>query len=278
MRTVSKYEQKRDAGSPTSIDQMGFTLLEILVALVMGTIFITAICALIIDQTQTHEDHQMKVMMQQNGRAALSILTNELMLAGYSPDQRSDGGSGRLAGFEIAGINIFKITYDSNANGVIKRKSGVENSYDELTIYVFDAGNKQLERNNNTNSFLENVEAFRVLYAYDKDDMSATGYGKLEPETSSTYWAYDSVLDGKLDTSYTLNSDGMINNTGPAISVSIDRIRAAKIWLLLRSNKKKNKDQAEIDIGPIPGDEITLDPDYSYRLYTTTVKLRNMYY
>jgi len=274
---VVKYNESRE----------GFTLLEILVALVMGSIFITAICALIIDQTKSHEDHQMKVMMQQNGRAALSIITNELMMAGYSPEQRSDDGTGRLATVETAGIDTIKISYDRNGDGTIKRTSGAANSYDEQTIYKFDKVKRQIERNNNNNAFLENVEEFRILYAFDADDLAAGApkYGVLESDSSdNTYWAYSSQGNVSLDSVFTLNNAGQIGNNVSAQPFSeqpsLDRIRAAKIWLLMRSSKKKNKDFKENRPENIPGIDVDdLDTDnYAYRLYTTTVKLRNMYY
>lgn len=269
-------------------EQHGFTLVEVLVALVMGVIFFAAIGAMIVDQTQTHEDHQMKVMMQQNGRAALSILTNELLLAGYSPLPRTDGGTGRLATVEIAGIDTLKMTYDSNEDGEIKRTSGTDNSYDEQTIYAFDEENRQLERNNNTNAFLENVEAFRVLYAYDADDLGSGSakYGVLEEAAPGvTRWAYSSQGTGALDMCYTLDSAGKLPDNAVASGVpspqpGLDRIRAAKIWLLMRSNKRRNKETLETKLDNIPDFDVGgLDTDhYSYRLYTTTVKLRNMYY
>jgi len=271
---------------------MGFTLLEILVALVMGIILITALCALLIDQSRTHEDHQMKVMMQQNGRAALAVMGNDLMLAGYSPVPRAGSGTGRLATFRVAGMTHMDFTYDTNANGFIDDKdSAGNNKYDEWTVFKFLDDSKQLQRNNNTNSLLQNLEVFRVLYAYDVDDLGsgAGSYGVLEKEDNAVRWAYDNTPDDddlKLTHYYTLDGSGKFtvdNAKGTLIDgpdPSIDRIRAAKIWLLMRSTKRKNKNGSEAQVDFIPDFEVEkLDTaNYFYRLYTTTVKFRNMYY
>ncbi|BCS99263.1 hypothetical protein DSLASN_48950 [Desulfoluna limicola] len=315
-----------------SLNERGFTLIEILVALVMGVIFFTAICALVIDQTQTHEDHQMKVMMQQNGRAALAVLSNEMKLAGYSPIPRSDGGSGRLATFQVAGITAMECTYDTSSNGSIELKSGASNSYNERTVLSFNPVTRQLQRNNNTNAFLNNVEAFRILYAYDADDPGAGAdkYGVLERDSSTgrVIWGYDDDPtdgDNRLTKFYTFDDEWKVRTlpatpatpaipaipaqpgagpggtTIPAVPAipaqparparpeppsdltdnppTFDRIRAAKIWLLMRSNKRKNKDGVEILPDSVPLYTTQLDTDnFSYRLYTTTVKFRNMYY
>lgn len=282
----------------------GFTILEILIALTLGMIFIAAICTLIIDQTQTHEDHQMKVMMQQNGRAALSVISNELMLAGYSPKPRADGGIGRLAGVEIGKIDEIKVTFDRNGNGKIKRliyhnNGTTSTDYKEQPSFAFNETRKCVDRNdNNTNALLEDVEAFRVLYAYDEQDLGPDiveggvkkKYGVLEEVSVGgsmrTAWAFDKDGNGELDRYYTLNDNGTIRSgpTGLTPEVSIDRVRAVKIWLLMRSQNRKNKDIAEAGLpSSIPGKDgiqnlDELDSDYAYRLYTTTVKFRNMYY
>ncbi|WP_300667350.1 PilW family protein [Desulfoluna sp.] len=272
MITKQKGKQKKTVRLSVSLDHLGFTLLEILVALVMGSIFITAICTLIIDQTQTHEDHQMKVMMQQEGRAALSILSNELMIAGYSPkpDQVAGMINAAIDNFEF---NYFNVNTDTNIS---------------YSWHLQNDGAKVVRRNGNNNAFLKNVEVFRVLYAYDKDGLGAGNnkYGVLEKDGNNVIWAYDDDNDDLLDNYYTLNSVGKIatNDESPkplTAEPSIDRIRAAKIWLLMRSNKRKNKDAVENKVDNIPGVNIDTDLDtdnYSYRLYTTTVKLRNMYY
>ncbi|SCX78435.1 PilW family protein [Desulfoluna spongiiphila] len=292
MKTMQKSSSICTLEVPVPTCSMGFTLLEILVALAMGFIFITALFTLIIHQTKSHEDHQMKVMMQQNGRAALAVIGNDLMLAGYSPVPRDDGGSGRLATFRVAGMTHMDFTFDANADGDIDEKDSAENNiYIERTVLeYFDASN-QLGRNNNTNRLLQDVEAFRVLYAYDADDLGAGSgsYGVLEKEADAVRWAYDSTPEDtelKLTHYYTLDAAGKLAGDDVAETPiegpdpSLDRIRAAKIWLLIRSNKRKAQNTFENQVDFIPDFSVRgLDTaNYSYRLYTTTVKFRNMYY
>jgi len=275
MMPIQIVESQSMEGNNTTLAQSGFTILEVLVALVMGVVFFAAICTLIIDQTQTHEDHQMKVMMQQDGRAVLSILSNELMIAGYSPkpDQK--------AGMTQAGIDHFAFDY----------YGGTTPTSVSYSWHVEGDGDMVVRRNGNNNAMVKNVEAFKVLYAYDADDLGAGSdkYGVLEKDAGGDiYWGFDDTpddADDKLTKYYTLDGSGKLATNDPtptdiSAQPSVDRIRAAKIWLLMRSNKRKNHDFVETQVDFIPGLNVdNLDTEnYSYRLYTTTVKLRNMYY
>ena len=255
-------------GAPWLLYERGFTILEILIALMVASVFITAISSLVIDQAQRHEDHQMTVVMQQNGRAILAVISNELMIAGYSPDPAMKKG--------VVTAAIDEVVFDyMNREGV-----------GETVGYSYIRAGKRVGRRFNgglRQSLVRGVAAFKILYAYDKDDCPAPGYGKLEPETGATYWAYDSDSDSMLDAYYTLDNseqptaDGVQSLTTPS---SIARIRAVKIWILMRSDGQKNRGSSPLSPGSLPGVDLArLDTDhYSYRLYTTTVKLRNMYY
>ena len=253
---------------PSSTHDRGFTILEILIALMMASVFMTAICNLVIDQAQIHEDHQMKVTMQQNGRAVLAVISNELMIAGYSPDPTIKK-------------SVVKAAIDDVSFEYMNRDGA-----GETVGYSYIRSGKRVGRSFNgglRQSLVRNVEAFKILYAYDKDNCSAPGYGKLEPETSATYWAYDSNSDDMLDVYYTFDETGNLCSDDVQLLTtpsSIHRIRAVKIWLLMRSDKRKNKGLSLPLLDSVPGVDLTkLDTGhYSYRLYTTTVKLRNMYY
>lgn len=255
---------------------MGFTLLEILVALVLGILLTTAVCMLIIDQAKTHEDHQMNVMMQQNGRAAMAVMANELMLAGYRPS-KDEYGTVTHATIDKVGV----MYCDDNGGRQLIEYSYVD-SEDRIGA-CRDNGTRRI-------TLLRDVAAFRMLFAYDAEDIGSgdNGYGVLEtaPGETRIAWAYSSQGDGVLDRYFTLNDDGTVQGNGKnpqplgSNSVALDRIRAVKIWLLMQSSKRKNKSMAEADFGVLPGGDVKgLDKSkYSYRLFTTTVKLRNMYY
>jgi len=63
----------------------GFTLVELLVAMVISSIVMAAIYATYSAQLRSHVTQQKVVEMHQNARAAMFILEREIRLAGYDP-------------------------------------------------------------------------------------------------------------------------------------------------------------------------------------------------
>lgn len=102
-------------------------------------------------------------------------------------------------------------------------------------VYDNDCGNSR-------DVLAENIEAIGFAYAFDND-----GDNFLDNADGVVYWAVDTGTDNKLDTNLDSNMDGLINlddadsNSTDAvigaplpngITVSVDKIRAVRIWLL----------------------------------------------
>lgn len=100
-----------------------------------------------------------------------------------------------------------------------------------------------------TEILAENIEAVGFAYAFDND-----GDNLLDviPGTTHPFWAVDTNNDNTLDTNLDVNMDGLINiddadseSTDPVIGtplpggvqISVDKIRAVRIWLLAGSGK-----------------------------------------
>lgn len=63
--------------------EAGFTLVELLVAIAVGALLISAVYSLFVVQNKTYADQNTVADIQQNVRAAMGILSTELRLAGY---------------------------------------------------------------------------------------------------------------------------------------------------------------------------------------------------
>ncbi|MEW6076334.1 MAG: PilW family protein [Thermodesulfobacteriota bacterium] len=134
----SAYCKKRNK-THNKLDQDGFSLAELLVALAVGSIVIVLIVTAYWSQTKTGRAQQMMVNMQQNGRAAMFLLTQDIMLAGFSddPSNPSDGtitnaGSTTLQ-FTYAGQYLMDDRIDNNGDGTVDEKhekDGVDNNGD----------------------------------------------------------------------------------------------------------------------------------------------------
>jgi type IV pilus assembly protein PilW len=91
----------------------GFTLIELMVAMAISGIVMTAIIASYQNETRSHLTQQATVDMHQNGRAAMLMMTSEIQMAGYDPT----GSAG--ATVLIAAANNFRFQTDADGDGAI---------------------------------------------------------------------------------------------------------------------------------------------------------------
>jgi type IV pilus assembly protein PilW len=63
----------------------GFTLIELVIAMALGLVILTAIYSVSIITKKTYSVQDQIVMMQQNARASMDMMTREIKMAGYDP-------------------------------------------------------------------------------------------------------------------------------------------------------------------------------------------------
>jgi type IV pilus assembly protein PilW len=75
-------------------DSGGFTLIELMIAIAIAAILVSAIYVSVISQQKTQFTQQLVVDMQQNARAALFLMQREIRMAGFDPtwDDGNDDG------------------------------------------------------------------------------------------------------------------------------------------------------------------------------------------
>lgn len=88
----------------------GFTLVEVMIALLMAGIMVAAIYSAFITQRKSYSMQELVAEMQQNLRVAQNLLTTSIRMAGYDPT----GGAG--AGFISADVTRFNFTADITDN------------------------------------------------------------------------------------------------------------------------------------------------------------------
>ena len=121
----------------------GFTLVELMIAMAVSAIITAAIYSAYITQQRMYNSQDSVVEMQQNIRAALLVMSNELRMAGYDPE-----GSGG-AGITVATANTitFSLVADDdnldndNADGDGDSSTGVDEPGELKTIQydLYDA-------------------------------------------------------------------------------------------------------------------------------------------
>lgn len=89
----------------------GFTLIELMVALVIGSIVMLGIVSTYQAQLRSHLTEQSVVDMHQNARAAMYVMKEEIQMAGYDPTSRAD------ATVLAATADSFQFEIDANEDG-----------------------------------------------------------------------------------------------------------------------------------------------------------------
>jgi len=138
----------------------GFTLIEMVMALALSFVTITAVYSLYVSELKAQNVREDRLEMQQQARVVMDVVSRELLMAGYDP---------RGVNYDVDLSNDFLgITYDPgrlmikadlNGNGLIADAN-------ESITFVYDSKTHTLRRNTGGGNqpFGENIESFLVEY------------------------------------------------------------------------------------------------------------------
>lgn len=293
----------------------GFTLMELMIAMVIASIVAAAIMVSFDSQQKTQVNQQLVVEMQQEARAALYLMQQDIRMAGYDEtwedgntdgvdDNRGsdgidndgvDGPDSANEDSDIAGIvearpNFIQIRLDQNRNGDFRDDNDFVTyalaSGTALTTIdpdgLADAGAMELKRCHSVGGDLERLAGWvqAVAFGYAFDDDGGAPDGLIDTDAGGNIiWGYDSDADGFLDMQFDSNADGVIDESDAPIAlaspVPIDRIRAVRIWILART-RSPLRDHRQAQTYVVGDKVIAADDNYERVLLTTTVNCRNL--
>ena len=104
-------------GLEEKINTTGFTLIELLIAIAIFGVASAAIYATYQHQQDTYLAQEQVADMQQNLRAAMFSLAQDLKMAGYDPSESADAVNDSN---NIAQVAELRFAYDDNQDGVIQ--------------------------------------------------------------------------------------------------------------------------------------------------------------
>jgi prepilin-type N-terminal cleavage/methylation domain-containing protein len=136
----------------------GFTLVEAIVALFIGSLMLVAIYAAVNSAQRSSSGVERRVGAQQDARGALELMAMEIQMASYNPglddhiwrspaDCNSSSANKTYKGIQEATANSITIEMDINDNGVINNDSNANPS--ETIKYVYDSTNQYITRSTN---------------------------------------------------------------------------------------------------------------------------------
>jgi len=169
--------------------QSGFTIIEVIVAMAISSVLITAVYQTFHSQQRSYTMQNEAAAMEQNLRGSLYLLTKELRSAGYNPQQTPTDSSVPTTNFRFvtsfpAPNNLFTVDYttahslvaftlDSDGNGAI---ASAPNNNEQIA-YRFNNAQKTLERFNDITHQWEiassNIDAVYFTY-FDQNQKKIT--------------------------------------------------------------------------------------------------------
>lgn len=233
----------------------GFTLMELLIAMVVGLIAVGAVYSVYVVQQRSYIYQQSMLQALQNLRGAMVILEQQIRMVGYDPAGTGDFGIVDIRRYDTIGTKpkadgqpALFYTADMDENGALDQRNHnrngehpnfrIRNDTKTGRIYLaFDMGGGR-------QPLAENIRAIGFAYAVDRD-----GDGRLDTwdDAGHLIWAVDTDNDNRLDTHIDTNNDGFIDEMddsdgdfqitaadggGLNPPVALDRIRAIRVWLL----------------------------------------------
>jgi type IV pilus assembly protein PilW len=93
--------------------QHGFTLIELVIALTVGSLLMGGVYGVLVQQRNVYAMHRQMLEMRQNVRMGLDVMTNDIRMAGFDPT----GNAG--AGVVTAEPDLMRFTVDRDGSGTI---------------------------------------------------------------------------------------------------------------------------------------------------------------
>ncbi len=287
----------------------GFTLIEMLVAMVITTILGIAIMTLYIRNSRTYSVQTQVAEAQQNVRAGIESIVFDLRNAGYNPTGSTISG----LGFVQAGTNVIQVTMDLSddagtlepraPDGDITTATGASDPNENVTYRLYNSGTNdaygnsiiRLGRDTNNGGAIvpvaEYIDTVGFAYAFDSDDDGELDFDNnstpadtsddrifwaiQDPAGGGTWFELDADADDQITAADDTDGDGTINSVDTGIAVDLSDIRAVKIWVLGRTSRKdKNYTSSQ---SYVVGNQVKTPTDnFHRRLLMTVVTCRNM--
>ena len=246
----------------TEAPQGGFTLVELLIAMVIGGVIITAVYSTYLAQQRTYTEQEQVVEMQQNIRAAMDRLTRDIRTAGFDPT--------RSAGAKIttAQAGQFSFTRDITDNAGTGESDGDTNDPGEQVDYGFRVSAAAPQRDTDRDGRLDDTSGDGILNevaSLGRQTGGAGGYQPIADNIQAIEFRY-------------LDKEG-------SVTANLNKINAVQISILARaaqSDPKFTNGQTYTPAsgvawdlnGPAAGE--APNDNFRRRLLIATVQCRNM--
>lgn len=280
-------------------NERGLTIVELMVVLLLAAVITAAIYKTFPAQQKAVISQEQVTEMQQQLRAAMTVMQKEIRMAGYNPLRTTTACKPWIQTAKVDEIKFRMDVVGGDSDGIDNDGDGRVDETDEniypdgdcddtnetitYSLYVNPQGIRTLGRKasvaGRTQTIAENIEAVGFAYAFDDD-----GDGQLDRDSvgNEIIWAIDAAAENRLSRSLDTNRDGEVdrydNPDGEELrpTVEISKIRAVKIWLLARSERPDPNYTNTAGTYAVSSRRIQAQDGHRYRLLATTVHCPNM--
>lgn len=204
----------------------GYTLVEALIAVLMGSLVLMAIYSAINTVQTSSSKIESKVTAQQDTRGAMELMAMEIQMASYNPQLKQNiwvssadcvsvAGAGNqiYKGIQEAGANSITVEMDINGNGIIDNTA---NNPNEVIRYAYDPTNQYITRQVNCGTALPFLGATTAN------------------ATTQTVWVVNNAAGIPVFRYY----DGQGNALTAPVTTNIGNIRKIEITLVTKTSNK----------------------------------------
>lgn len=267
----------------------GFTLIEMLVAIVLSSILVLVMLAVFVSSKNTSVLQDGLMRVQEDGRIALHVVSDEIRKAGFRKPVWNDPANGYtpLTQASVNGANgtsdTLQIMYmdDVDCNGVVNANNDPETFepqalYKRVTFAVDNAevlhwtceygmspGSLAIQSSNQP--IVDNVESFQVLYGIDTD---------FPPDFSVNAWTTADTISPHaaicLQSQYLCEAGGLINEMRDGLPVAL------QVAMLIASPEGAGSDTDSQSYQVLDVTRPAQNDQRLRKVYSTTVNLRNL--
>ncbi len=172
--------------------QTGLSLIEIMIALLIGAFLIGGVLQIFISSKQTYRMQQNLSRLQENGRFAMGFLAADIRMAGYwgclSPSRPNTDVAG-TDNNAVSGDNIdngtdtitlkgaFVLTPTGTCGTPVNISAAYYTDTSSTITYKINTGILQQNTNGQNNDLIEGIDNMQILYGVDTDSDGTFGYG-----------------------------------------------------------------------------------------------------
>jgi type IV pilus assembly protein PilW len=142
-----------------SLNTQGFTMVELLVALVVSLLALGAIYSTFLNQFKSYQVQEEVAAMQQNIRAAMFHMQREIRMAGCDPTGLADD-----AGITAASATSIHFKEDVRGNSSGSDPDGATDDPNEDITYSLSDGNLVRNTGGGNQTVAENIDALNFVY------------------------------------------------------------------------------------------------------------------